>query len=268
MTDPIEQTNIVYVNRSDRKTKQWLHFKHTHPFSEIFCITGGTGSFLINDMETKVKKNDLVYISPQAEHTEISDYETPLEYFVIGISGFEIVHDSKPEIPYFKFNDNKREYTYYFYLSYEEFTYPRLNSVRILNNLVQTLFLIIEREQKITITAGRERKIDDDPAIQVIRHYIDINFKDELSLDKLATYFHMNKYHLSHRFKKSFGISPMKYWSNVKIENVKQLLALSNYSIIEIASLTGFSSQSYLSQTFKKETGMTPAEYRKNYRIK
>ncbi|WP_334145546.1 AraC family ligand binding domain-containing protein, partial [Muricomes intestini] len=105
MTDPIEQTNIVYVNRSDRKTKQWLHFKHTHPFSEIFCITGGTGSFLINDMETKVKKNDLVYISPQAEHTEISDYETPLEYFVIGISGFEIVHDSKPEIPYFKFND-------------------------------------------------------------------------------------------------------------------------------------------------------------------
>ena len=98
MTDPIEQTNIVYVNRSDRKTKQWLHFKHTHPFSEIFCITGGTGSFLINDMETKVKKNDLVYISPQAEHTEISDYETPLEYFVIGISGFEIVHDSKPEI--------------------------------------------------------------------------------------------------------------------------------------------------------------------------
>ena len=180
----------------------------------------------------------------------------------------EIVHDSKPEIPYFKFNDNKREYTYYFYQSYEEFTHPRLNSIRILNNLVQTLFLIIEREQKITITAGRERKIDDDPAIQVIRHYIDINFKDELSLDKLATYFHMNKYHLSHRFKKSFGISPMKYWSNVKIENVKQLLALSNYSIIEIASLTGFSSQSYLSQTFKKETGMTPAEYRKNYRIK
>jgi transcriptional regulator GlxA family with amidase domain len=43
----------------------------------------------------------------------------------------------------------------------------------------------------------------------------------------------------------------------------KELLLSSSRSIAEVASSTGFSSQSYFSQIFRKNTGMSPLQYRK-----
>ena len=41
------------------------------------------------------------------------------------------------------------------------------------------------------------------------------------------------------------------------------LLCNTNHSIAQIASSTGFASQSYFSQIFKKAVGLSPNQYRK-----
>ena len=48
------------------------------------------------------------------------------------------------------------------------------------------------------------------------------------------------------------------------VEISKELLLTTDHSIAQIASLTGFSSQSYFAQVFKRESGKTPAQYRKD----
>ena len=75
----------------------------------------------------------------------------------------------------------------------------------------------------------------------------------------------MSKYYLSHQFKKDYGISPIKYWNTIRLENVKELLLSSNFSIAEISEMLSYTSQSYLTQVFKKSTGISPAQYRKNH---
>lgn len=68
--------------------------------------------------------------------------------------------------------------------------------------------------------------------------------------------------HITHLFSQTEGKSIQQYYQEVKIERVKELLNYDEYSITQVADMTGFSTAAYLSTTFKKATGMTPSEYR------
>ena len=52
------------------------------------------------------------------------------------------------------------------------------------------------------------------------------------------------------------------YIKNLKIKEVKRLLAESDLSLEEIAQKVNYSSSSVLSKVFKKETGMTLKTFR------
>jgi AraC-like DNA-binding protein len=65
-------------------------------------------------------------------------------------------------------------------------------------------------------------------------------------------------------FKKYTGISPAKYFSNLKIEKAKQMLLETPYSIKEVSYMLRFSSIEHFSTLFKKVTGISPKDYRKS----
>ncbi len=68
--------------------------------------------------------------------------------------------------------------------------------------------------------------------------------------------------HITHLFSQAEGKSIQQYYQSVKMERVKELLHYDEYSIAQVADMTGFSTAAYLSTTFKKAIGMTPSEYR------
>ena len=76
----------------------------------------------------------------------------------------------------------------------------------------------------------------------------------------------MNKYYLSHSFKREYNISPINYMISRRIEESKYLLAETDLSMSQIAQLLGFSSLSYFSQVFRRTQSISPMEYRKSTR--
>lgn len=68
---------------------------------------------------------------------------------------------------------------------------------------------------------------------------------------------------LKRLLKNTYGISPMAYFSELKIEEAKRLIADTALNITEVAERLGFSSVHHFSGTFKKKTGMSPTEYKK-----
>ena len=65
------------------------------------------------------------------------------------------------------------------------------------------------------------------------------------------------------------GISPINYLISKRIDESKNLLTTTNYSIRDISSIVGFSNSSYFSQMFKKITGSSPKSYKsKNSDVK
>ena len=58
------------------------------------------------------------------------------------------------------------------------------------------------------------------------------------------------------------GFSPSLYLRCIRINRAKELLASTNFSVMEIAVMVGYSSNSTFTRAFHNITGMTPKAYR------
>ncbi len=92
--------------------------------------------------------------------------------------------------------------------------------------------------------------------------YIKNHYSEELTLDKLASVVHLNKNYLVRQFKKKFGISPISYLINIRMEHAKKFLAETNLPIKIIALNCGYADPAFFNSYFKKRYAVTPAAYR------
>lgn len=102
--------------------------------------------------------------------------------------------------------------------------------------------------------------------LSALLRYLDENFREELSLESLAERFHVNKYHLSHTFKKHVGIGYREYLVKLRIEYAARELRHTERSVAVIAENAGFPSAGYLTNAFKKNKQITPLAYRRQFR--
>ena len=68
--------------------------------------------------------------------------------------------------------------------------------------------------------------------------------------------------HLCRHFKRSFGISPITYYNNLRMERASQLLRDTVQPINEVALQIGIANAAYFTRLFLRYTGKTPREYR------
>lgn len=92
--------------------------------------------------------------------------------------------------------------------------------------------------------------------------YIYDHLHTRITAASLAEFTGLNPSYLSRLFKKETGMTISEYILSRKIETAKNMLAYSDYSTAQIASILAFPSQSYFTEVFRKRTGMTPLRYR------
>lgn len=68
---------------------------------------------------------------------------------------------------------------------------------------------------------------------------------------------------ISELFSRLEGMTLEKYIISKRLEKVKELLIYTDFSLTEIAYVTGFSSISHLSRQFKELTGLSPSYFKK-----
>lgn len=84
----------------------------------------------------------------------------------------------------------------------------------------------------------------------------------ELSLDTLAHYSQLSKFHFAKKFKELTDSSPIQHFINMKIQHACSQLDNSDIAIKDIASGLGYSDPYYFSRLFKKLVGISPKQYR------
>lgn len=261
----LEKMNIqlLYITQA-KYDVDWHSIKHTHHFTELFYVMRGEGSFLVEDEKFAVKEDDLIVVNPNVAHTEISVPDTPLEYIVLGISGLQFLSEEKDEVYDYSvhnYYDYKHEILFYLRTLVEEIKNEDENYEAITQNLLEILILNILRRTKKKIQIKATKKVTKE--CRFIEQYINEHYAEDITLQKLSDLTYLNKYYIVHVFKKYKGLSPINYLIERRIEEAKNLLETTNYSVSKISDIIGFSSQSYFSQTFKKEMDMTPNQYRK-----
>lgn len=103
--------------------------------------------------------------------------------------------------------------------------------------------------------------------LSMLRIYLENHFQDAISLDEMARFSGISKYHLCRQFKKYIGFSPKEYVLDLRISHAKLLLQTSNIPSHNICTLVGFSNEANFIRHFKNAVGMTPGQYRKQFTV-
>ncbi len=256
------EENLLYLTVSSYDGK-WKSMPHTHSFCELFYITDGEGYFSINNTRYSVKKHNFIIVNPHLTHTESTKENQTFSYIVLGIENllFEFnKNNNEPDQYILDLSDSFSEIKSVMSLMVEESRQQKANYQEILRHYLKILLLKIERitNHKLHSTPSMPVKSD----CQYIKEYIAENYAQQITLDSLAKLMHRSRFYVSRTFSDTFGTSPMHYLSEIRIIAAKNLLTTSDFSIQQIAGMTGFSSAIYFSQAFKKSTGISPKDFR------
>ncbi len=95
-----------------------------------------------------------------------------------------------------------------------------------------------------------------------IKFFIEQNLTRPLPLDEIARLTHFSRSYVSRVFLDSFGTSPLRYHTLLRVQKAKSMIQFTNMSMSEIATAVGFESLQDFSRVFKKTDGFSPSTYR------
>ena len=96
--------------------------------------------------------------------------------------------------------------------------------------------------------------------------YVALNYRESMSLEKMALDLGVSKYVISRMFAKTFHCNFCTYVNRTRLNHAVSYLENSNISITELGLECGFESQRTFNRVFKDEYKMTPREYRNRLR--
>ena len=257
---------LIYNQRHRRKIGDFLvcqnvlnqnHPLHQHDFYEIEYITEGGGIHRINDKAYDVQKGDLLFITPMDFH----GYETQniktitLHFFakdmspevaqmlgylsadVVKAVGDKTVADLKYLVEVFKSN---RDY-----------------AILQLKNVIEIIVLDLFGMKAVNY----EKKYAADNISQAIG-FVNINFREEITLNVIREKFNVSPAYFSREFKRRTGMCFNDYLAEKRFDYAKKLLANGN-RVIDACYESGFGTVRNFSRRFKEKYGMTPKEFAK-----
>ena len=204
----------------------------------------------------------LIIVNPRVQHTELSYQTYPLEYIVLGIDGAEFLFNEK-DLGYTMLSCGmmREELLFLMRMLLREIDSRADGCEMVCQDILEVLLVKIVREAAVSMRIVQPPSKSKECA--AAKRYIDENFSENITLDKLAEITHVNKYYLSHTFQREYNTSPINYLLNRRITESKALLTSTDFSLTQISEQMGFSSPAYFSQSFRRFTGQSPLEYRR-----
>lgn len=137
-----------------------------------------------------------------------------------------------------------------------------LSKIKIAELFLKLLYLLcLKRLEKSEVYTDKHKLLS-------TIEYININYYKKITPCFLSQISGYSPAHLRRLFIKNFGVPPMEYILNKKIEMAKEiLLDAPEKTTQEIAELVGFCSASYLCKIFKSKVGLSPFVYKNSASI-
>ena len=94
--------------------------------------------------------------------------------------------------------------------------------------------------------------------------YMELHFKERITLEQLAAEAGYHPTYFSEIFKKTMGDTYIESLTKLRIGHARTMLA-NGFSVSDACFMSGFGSLSGFASAFKKTCNMSPREYKKNY---
>ncbi|MDE6046726.1 MAG: AraC family transcriptional regulator [Alistipes sp.] len=139
----------------------------------------------------------------------------------------------------------------------ENKTAPQTLLTGIVSHMIGLLYYLLRNE------TGRTANLLEQ-AVEKAKILMDEKVAEEIDLYELSSQLNLSYSWFRKTFKDYTGLSPARYFQQLKLLRAQRLLSDTELSIKEIAYSLGFKSTEHFFAIFKKHTGCTPTAYR-NY---
>ncbi|MFD0675621.1 MULTISPECIES: response regulator transcription factor [unclassified Paenibacillus] len=99
--------------------------------------------------------------------------------------------------------------------------------------------------------------------VEKIKRYIERNYQMNITLEMLSEELYYSPNYINQIFKQETGGTIFDYVTRYKMERAKDMLAVNQFKLYEIAEKLGYNHTAYFSSLFKKYMGVTPKDFRR-----
>lgn len=250
---------------------------HWHVEFQVCLVTEGSVLWQIGEEKTVINKGEGIFINSQQVHMAKIAYGKKAAFFCIDIKPDFLCQDRESEI--------YKQYVQPF-LERDDFAFQKIavnceeneNPLKILAQMTDTVknseegyelllagntFLMWKYLNKYLVIKNRTEKGENKIRLKQMLSFIQKNYAEEITLEKIAENSHISRSECCRYFKKFTGQTVFEYIVSYRINKSLEMLKNSKKTIAEISAEVGFSNQSYYTKRFKEFTGKTPMEYRK-----
>lgn len=122
-----------------------------------------------------------------------------------------------------------------------------------------------DRDSQSPFIIFQGQKEHEDEGVKRAQEFIELNFKDRITVEQLSGLLALSRRSLERRFKKATSNTVSEYIQRVKIEAAKKQLEASGKNISEVMYEVGYTDQKAFRASFKTVTGLSPNEYKNKY---
>ncbi len=235
---------------------QRLHSHNKNQF-EVHYFLEGDGTFLTNKKKYRIKENQVFVTSEFVDHKITAEKDSFISYYAVLMeyneSDEELIRTLNNQGP-ISLTENKR----FFFEWIKDNGMSKNKNLRLssCHKLLGFLYSINQNyaeEESINVPVEKALK------------YMRLHLFENISLEDLANYVNLNPIYFNRLFCSKMNHPPIRYFSLLKLEAARSLLATTSLSIKEIAAKLNYNSQFHFSKNFKENTGFSPSYYRKTH---
>ena len=269
--EPIDK-NFIWGAESNEFCyyKKWENYvkvkvgKHWNESLEIIHIIDGELEITTSNGNIILKKDEVAIIGGNSIHgteaiTNNLKHECLQIKFDFLVKYFDCEYLS---LKIFKVNDIEKLLSYYINIANNISKKDVISQIKVKANVLLLVAAIME-DKNYKMANVEKNKLND--VISEVIHYINCNFKENITLNSIADYFGYSSQNFAMFFKKNTGTTVYSYLNDIRLENAVYELLNSNKNIIDIALESGFPNEMAFIKRFKNKYSSTPKAYKKQY---
>jgi AraC family transcriptional regulator len=135
------------------------------------------------------------------------------------------------------------------------------------NLILQELVVRLMQTQARTLLLSPTTALASVNRLAHVAKYINKHLNRSLNIKELADEACMSEPNLYRTFKQTFGMTPVDYINQQRIELASKLLRTTNRCLADISMECGFNNLTYFMKLFRREIGQSPTQFRKQIMV-
>lgn len=235
----------------------------TTPYHYLLFVLEGEGTFIQNGKQYPLRARDAFCLFPHVTHEYWTEPKEPLQKIFIAFDGRHATEllsrvgltpdaPHRPGILTPETASGMRAFM-------EEVRRPQ-GGASDLGRLTRFLGLF-DRVSRTSAAKGLQPDAAI-PWLQKGKEYMDIHFAGGITVEGVSAHAGVDRTHFAKQFRKAYGLAPVQYIQQLKMDQAKRLLVQTPLTLTEVAHSVGYPDLFSFSKAFKKQVGLPPNRYR------